>query len=318
MTPVLALPVIALPGIALWLVAAPAADELGLLPLASLHRPVPFEVEPGEEAPPLRGCPGPALPALRERLPFGPGEQIAYDITWLGVRTGRAHLRVGERIQMDGVATYPLQAQLKTDGFLSLLGDVDARMVSFFDPRELRPVRMVSRVEVREPFASAPTVSIEDGAFSAAQLTPDGPRGGEVNARLRRSGGLGDFDKGGRFKSGADIVDLLSIIYYLRGHELPAGAPFCFELYHRRRLWRVTGAVKDVELVRAPAGSRRARRLDAVLARVGRDAPPPRQVTAWISADADRVPWLVRTPEGMGSIEARLLSIAPGRRLVEK
>ena len=311
-------PVFALPVIALWLLAAPAADELGLLPLASLHRPVPFEVEAGGAAPPLRGCPGPALPALRERLPFGPGERIAYDITWLGVRTGRAHLRVGERTQMDGIATYPLQGQLKTDGFLSVLGDVDARMVSFFDPRELRPVRMVNRVEVREPFARAPTVSLEDGAFAAAQLTPDGPRGSEVNARLRRSGEHGDIDHKGRFRSGADVVDVLSIIYYLRAHELPAEAPFCFELYHRRRLWRVTGTVRGVELVSAPAGARRARRLDAVLTRVGKNAPPPRPVTAWISADADRVPWLVRTPEGMGNIEARLRSMSPGRRLVEK
>lgn len=297
---------------------SPAADELGLLPLASVHRPVPVEVEAGEAAPTLRGCPGPLLPAMRERLPFGPGEQITYDITFLGVRTGRAHLKVGERAVMDGVATYPLQGQLQTDGFLSVFGTLDARMVSFFDPRTLAPVRMVNRVEVREPFATAPTISREDGAFAAAQLTPEGPKGGEVNTRLRRSGPKGDFDRSGRFTSGAEVVDLVSVIYYLRAHQLPADAPFCFELYHRRRLWRVSGTVGAVELVAAPAGARRARRLDALLARTGKEAPAPRPVTAWISVDADHVPWLVRTPEGIGQLEARLRAIRPGRRLVEK
>lgn len=309
-----------LPVIVLLLAAAPApaGDELALLPLASVHRPVPFEVEDGEDAPRLRGCEIAPLPALHDRLPFGPGEQISYDVTYLGVRTGRAHLRVGERTMMDGIATYPLQAQLKTDGFLAVLGDVDARMVSFFDPAALRPVRMANRVVVREPFTSAPTVSREDGAFAPAQLTASGPKGGGVNARLRRSGPKGDFDRSGRFQSSADVVDILSVVYYLRARELPAETPFCFELYHRRRLWRVTGTVKDVELVRAPAGARRARRLEAQLARIGKGAPPPRPVTAWISADADRVPWLVRTPEGLGNLEVRLSAITPGRRLVEK
>lgn len=297
---------------------APATDELGLLPLASVHRPVPVELDGDERAPPLRGCPGPLLPAVHERLPFGPGEQIAYDITFLGVRTGRAHLKVGERTPMDGVATYPVQGQLKTDGFLSVLGDVDARMVSFFDPRTLTPVRMVNRVEVREAFSSVPTVSREDGAFAAALRTPEGFRGGEVNTRLRRSGPKGDFDRAGRFTSASEVVDLLSVVYYLRAHELPEGAPFCFELYHRRRLWRVSGVVRGVEVVAAPAGSRSARRLDAMLTRAGRDAPPPRPVTTWISMDAERVPWLVRTPEGIGQIEARLRSVTRGRRLVER
>ncbi|OGQ22714.1 MAG: hypothetical protein A2138_16440 [Deltaproteobacteria bacterium RBG_16_71_12] len=306
------------PALALLLLVSPAADELGLLPLASVHRPVPVEVEAGDVAPKLRGCPGPLLPAMRERLPFGPGEQIAYDITFLGVRTGRAHLKVGERALMDGVPTYPLHGQLKTDGFLSAFGDLDARMVSFFDPRTLAPVRMVNRVEVREPFAAAPTISHEDGAFAAAQLTPKGPRGGEINTRLRRFGPKGEYDRRGRFTSGAEVVDLVSVIYYLRAHQLPAGAAFCFELYHRRRLWRVSGTVGGVEVVSAPAGSRRARRLDAVLARAGKHAPPPRPVTAWISVDADHVPWLVRTPEGIGQIEARMRAITPGRRLVEK
>ncbi|MCC7072516.1 MAG: DUF3108 domain-containing protein [Deltaproteobacteria bacterium] len=297
---------------------APTTDELGLLPLASVHRPVPVELDGDERAPALRGCPGPLLSPLRERLPFGPGEQIAYDITYLGVRTGRAHLKVGERAVMDGVATYPVQGQLKTDGFLSVLGDVDARMVSFFDPRTLTPVRMVNRVEVREAFSSAPTISREDGAFAAALRTPEGPKGGEVNTRLRRSGPKGDYDRSGRFSTASEVVDLVSVIYYLRAHELPADAPFCFELYHRRRLWRVSGVVRGVEVVTAPAGSRRARRLDATLARAGKDAPAPRPVIAWISLDDERVPWLVRTPEGFGQIEARLRSLTHGRRLVER
>lgn len=300
---------------------AARAEEMPLLlPLPGLDRPTPVELEPGEEAPRLRGCPTSPLPPLRERLPFGPGELLSYDVALFGIRTGKVHLRVGERTSMDGVVTYPLHAQAKSDGFLEIFGDFDARMVSFFDPSRLLPVRMVNRTVSRQPFKKQPFISREDGAFAAATIGPGGPVGGHVNARLKRTGPEVDIDKSARLKSNADVVDMLSVVYYLRSRELPAGARFCFELYHRRRLWRVDGAVADVELVRPPIGARRARRLEASVRRVGgADPPPPRPVTVWMSDDADRLPVLIATPSPRGGqIEVRLLAVEPGRRLVEK
>ena len=298
---------------------ARADREASLVPLGSLHRPVPIEVEAGDDGPRLRGCNTKAPPPLKERLPFGPGEVLSYDVALLGVRTGKVSLRVGDRAWIDGVATYPLHAQAKSDGFLEVFGDFDARMVSFFDPRALLPVRMVNRVVVHEPFKSVPWISREDGAFAAAHVTDGNPVGGMVHARLRRTGPENDIDGKARLRTSADVVDLLSVIYYLRSRELTANAPLCFELYHRRRLWHVEGTVKAPELVRAPAGARRAWRLDATVTRVGgKKKPPPRAVTAWISNDGDRVPVLIRTPDKVGDIEVRLLSHEHGRRLVEK
>lgn len=301
-------------------VAAQTEEVPLLLPLPGLDRPTPVELEPGEEGPRLRGCATKPLPALRERLPFGPGELLSYDVAFLGIRTGKVNLRVGERTSMDGVTTYPLHGQARSDGFLEVLGNFDARMVSFFDPATLLPVRMVNRTVSRQPFKDQPTVSREDGAFAPATIGPDGPVGGDVNARLTRSGPDGAINRRARLKSSADVVDLLSIVYYLRSRELPPGAAFCFELYHRRRLWRVDGRVGDVELVRPPLGARRARRLETMVRRLGGiHPPPPRPVTVWMSDDADRLPVLVSSPTDQGPhIEVRLLAVEPGRRLVGK
>lgn len=296
-----------------------APEDASLVPLGSLHRPIPVEVEPGEDAPRLRGCPNKPPPALKDRLPFGPGEQLSFDVALLGVRTGKVNLRMGERAIMDGVATYPLHAQAKSDGFLQVFGDFDARMVSFFDPRALLPVRMVNRTVVQQPFKERPYISREDGAFAAAHVSDGNAIGGIVNARLRRTGPDANIDKTSRLRSSADVVDLLSVIYYLRSRELTAATPVCFELYHRRRLWHVEGTVKPSETRSAPIGSRKSIRLEAVVTRVGgKDPPPPRPVTVWISDDADRLPVLVSTPDKMGNIEIRLLSHTRGRRLVEK
>lgn len=289
------------------------------MPLASLLRPIPLEVEAGDE-PRLRGCANKGALALHDRLPFGPGETLSYDVALLGIRTGKVNLRIGDRAVIDGVTTYPLHAQAKSDGgLLEILGNFDARMVSFMDARALLPVRMVNRVVVRQPFQAVPHISREDGAFAAAMLTAGAASGGTVSARLRRTGPDGDFDKAARLKTSADVVDLLSMVYYLRSRELVAHQPVCFELYHRRRLWHVEGEVQPAEVVRGPFGTRRALRLDSMITRVGgADLPPPRKVTVWISDDADRVPVLVSTPDKLGDIEVRLLAYQPGRRLLEK
>lgn len=295
------------------------ADEAILLPLPGLKRPRADELEPGEKVPPSSTCGRQALAVEVDRMPFGPGEELTYDIAYFGIRTGRAHVRVGERTTLDGLSTYPLQAQVTTDGFLDVLGNLDVRMVSFLDPRSMQPTRMVNRTTARSgPFGGGTSVSREDGAFSARRSGPDGETGGEINARLERFGD-GAFKKSARLDTDADVVDALSVVYYLRSRKLAPGAPFCFELYHRRRLWRVQGTVGGVELVRAPFAARQARRLDATVTRVtGKDAPPPRAITAFISNDAERLPLLVQSPEKVGTIEVRLLKHRQGRQLVPK
>ena len=283
-----------------------SADDLPLLPLGSVHRPAPVDDDDVDK---LRGCTIKPLPPLKDRLPFGPGELLSYDIAYLGIRTGKVNVKVGERTVVDGVGTYPLQAEAKSDSFLEVLGHFDARMVSFFDPATLLPIRMANHVVAHQPFVEQPVDSREDGAFAK----------GGVNARLQRTSKDGAIDKKSHLASNADVVDILSVVYYLRAHELAEGAPFCFELYHRRRLWHIEGTVGGVDVAHAPLGDKRARRLDATLTRVGgKDPPAPRPITAWLGDDADRFPLLVSTPDKLGAIEIRMLSFTRGRRLVAR
>jgi hypothetical protein len=291
----------------LLLALALALDEpdLPLLPLGSVHRPAP--VEDTEAIPPR--CAAQPLASIKDRLPFGPGEFMSFDITLAGIRTGRVNMKVGDRVVIDGVATFPLQAQATTDSFLDFFGHFDARMVSFLDPSTMLPVRMVNHVVAKQPFVDTPVDSREDAAFAKGRLA----------AHLRRTSKDPAFDMTQHLNTASDVVDVLSVVYYLRGHELDEGTPFCFELYHRRRLWHVEGTVGAVEVVQSPAGARAARRLDAVVTRIGSGvAPPPRPVTAWLSDDADRFPVLVSTPDKLGDIEVKLTSFVRGRRLVAR
>lgn len=288
-----------------------AGDDFGgsdaLLPVPGLLRPKPRPDVSGKKRVVRRGaCESKPLPALKERLPFGPGEISTYDVLALGIRTGRVHMRVGERSIIDGASVYPIQASAKTSGFLSILGELDGRMVSFLDPRSLVPVRMANRFLI-DTITQPPLLAREDAAFSTDA---------QVAARLTYEQSGKARTRPAKLRSTSDLLDVLSVVYYMRSRELTIGSRYCFEIYHRRRLWRVQGGVGHDKLIRAPYATRPAREVWGDLSLVGRDDQEPRRVTAWVSVDDDRLPLLVETPDRIGTLTVQMSGWAPGRRLV--
>lgn len=263
------------------------------------------------------GCTAAPLPLADKHLPFGSGEQLSYELAVLGVRTGTIRIDVGERQTLDGATVVPLQARALNDGIFNALSAFDSHMTSFLDLESVLPVSMVNRMSSRRLFQDKTTVSHENGSFRARPGRVTTARVVDVHARLRRSGPDGTTDQEARLKSSSDVVDLLSLLYYVRGRPLTAGTPICLDLFHRRRLWRVDGTVGGVEVVRVPAGERKARRWDLRIERTARGAPP-RPLTVWVSEDADRLPLLVATPEGLGKLEVKLAGHASGAAPIER
>ena len=64
-------------------------------------------------------------------------------------------------------------------------------------------------------------------------------RGGRVAAKFDLFANGKAVNKSGHSTSRADVVDILSIVYWLRSRQLEPGKRFCFEMFHRRRLWRL-------------------------------------------------------------------------------
>lgn len=282
--------------------------NLSPVPLA---RPSPKVVD--AEPRPLAGaCNDEGLPMLRERLPFGPGEQLTFDIAMVGVRAGRVSLRVDDRSRVDGIDVYPVQARARTDRFLAAFGQIDASMVSFLDPATAQPSRMANRTVTRELFDRAPSTTREDAVFAPAYASPSGPRGGKVVTKLEHYADGKTLKRSNKASSRADVVDILSIVYWLRSRELVQGDRFCFEMFHRRRMWRVEGTVGGVAETASPFATRKARRLDLAVQR-NRPGQPSRALTVWVSDDADRLPLLLSTPD---RIEVKLTGFKAGRALV--
>lgn len=291
------------------------ADEGGdllaapLLPLLGVPRPRPVVVD--VDPPPPACAP---LPMVGERLPYGPGELLGWDLTVLGLRTGRVLAGVGERTTMDGADVYPVQARARTDGFLAVFGEVDARMVTYLEPATSEPVRMANKTTLAQPFGRAPSITREDAAIAPARVGPSAAHGARVRARLVVTTADTQRLREARLSSGADVLDVLSAFYWLRARQLAVGQRFCFDVYHRKRLFRVEGRVAEIEMKTVPLGARRALRLEAFVRGRGTTRP----VRLWISDDQDRLPLLLSTPDPVGDIELRLGSFARGRPVVRR
>ena len=65
--------------------------------------------------------------------PFGPGEELRYEVTWLGVHSGSAQIDVGSPKDVDGIATWPLVCVARSEGLADSLYHVRNRFVSFWD-----------------------------------------------------------------------------------------------------------------------------------------------------------------------------------------
>lgn len=79
------------------------------------------------------------LTASAATLPFGPGEQALYEVSFLGIPTGVAQITVGLRTQQHGTRVLPLVCVGKTTLPTSLF-QVNDRFVSYFDPEARRSV----------------------------------------------------------------------------------------------------------------------------------------------------------------------------------
>ncbi len=265
-----------------------------------------------------RGCAVEALRPLDGRLPYGPGERLEYDIAMFGLPTGDIALSVGDRIGTGDRSVVPVYAEGSTSPLVAFMGGIDAQMVSYLDVNTQLPRKMASRVHVNRPLHDEVMIR-EDALF-----VPD-----DVQSHLTYRVGDKDKEWDARRAGSTDVLDVLSVLYYARSRDFAEGTRFCFEVFHRRWLWRVSGVIGPAGDVEVPFGERRARRIDAVVRRVYKKRPlkpgekPPaaysRAMRVWVSDDDERLPLLLSTDnETVGEVQLRLTAHTRGRPLPAK
>jgi len=235
----------------------------------------------------ISAAPACGLPPLRdEPPPFRPGETLAYDVEVMGVvKAGSLTLAVEPPISRGTLL--PLRARLRNTSVFAKVRRVKGYALSWVDARTLRPQRYRDDAE-------------EDGVRKTTDTRLDRP------GPIAMAWSLGDKKGTTTFTRQRDVLDLLSLVFYLRAARLEPGKPICVDLVASRRFWRLRGSVAaGSERVESAAGIFDTVRVDAVVTRAD-SGGKPRNVHLWFSKDERRLPVAAVGEIDLGPVSAKL------------
>lgn len=238
-------------------------------------------------------------PQLAERLPFGPGEALSYEVMLNGATAAQIDIKLQDKAVENGKRVYPAVVNAKANALVSIWAQMRSELVTLIDPDRTLPVVMRSHTHA-EQYKYEEQITFDQAAHRLQASTVY--RGKPWNAQL---------------SSDTDVLDALSLVYYARSRQFDVGQPYCMDLYQGRVLWRIRGRVMGKETVQTDAGPMDAFVASGVAGIVGRSGPKAqiKQYTAYMTADEDRVPLLLKAPTPWGDVTVKLVRFEQGRRL---
>jgi hypothetical protein len=225
--------------------------------------------------------------------PFTPGEMLSYDVTWSIFRAGEvtAALRsVGEGSN----DAYEVTTTARSQGFVSLLFNVNNEFRSLFNPETLCSERIMKKIN--EGRRHKDTLIVFDKVRNLALLDerdltkPDAPAKHAEN------------------EIPPCAEDVVSAFYYLRRQRLEVGHTIELPVNDGSKTQKVVVEVQAREKVQTPAGTFDAFRVEpkvinGLLKRKGR-------MLIWFSADNQRLPLRIKAMISLGSITGTLRSVS--------
>jgi hypothetical protein len=235
----------------------------------------------------------PLLPGAQEKTPpFEPGERLTYDVTWSIFHAGI----VSATLQSDGQGpkdNYSVVTTAHSQGFVSLLFNVQNEFRSFFDPRSLCSERISKKIN-------------EGRRHKETEILFDSRR---KQAILYER----DLNKPQEPPKHAEndipdcVEDVVTAFYYVRSQDIQIGKPLHLPVNDGSKTYDVTLDVQAREALQTPLGYRSAIRVEprvfsGLFKRKGR-------MLVWFSDDDQRLPLRIQFMIAVGPITATLKSV---------
>jgi hypothetical protein len=235
----------------------------------------------------LAAPPACTLPPLHEGpRPFVTGEVLSFDFDVMGiVKAGTLSSTVEPPISRG--ALVPLRARIRNSSVFAKVRRVKGFALSWVKADDLRPQRYRDETD-------------EDGVRKTSDTRLD------VAGPITMSYAFGDRKGTATLERQGEVMDLLSLVYFLRVAALAPGQEICADLVANRRFWRFRGTVvPGTEKVHTAAGTFDAVRIDAVLTRAD-GAGGKRPVHLWYAKDARRLPLAAVSEVDLGPVRVML------------
>lgn len=254
----------------------PGTTEMRALTLALLLSPL---AAPAGEAP---------------RSAFGPGEQLTFAVSYLGVRAGTAQLTVGWKMEQDGTEVWPLVCVGQTTD-LAAVYPLRDRFVSYWDPKRQRAVGADFFVDENKK-RRRDRFRYDTGAKKAF-IT-------------RQAEGQPPVEREYDIEDGTE--DLAAAGYGLRNVPLEVGAVHEVPIFTGHKVYRLRATVEAREPVTTTLGT-----FDAYRVSVNGDFTGGLRtrgnMTIWYTADARQLPVRGEAEFFIGAVVLDAVRYEPGR-----
>ena len=224
-------------------------------------------------------------------LPFRPGEELVYEIRALGMKAGRARIQVGTWAERDGVRSWPVIIQARTDSVFDSIYSVRDKFVTWWDPETGRVLGADFWAEERGKRHRSR--SRLDHVAGRAEVVRYKEWNGERTTR--------HYD----IPSGA--YDIAGAILALRQRPLALGSVERIHVFTGSKVFELVCEVAGVETLEVAAGKYRAL---ATRIQLGFDGnfKAKRDVRVWFTDDERKIPLRMEADFVIGSVVADLAS----------
>ena len=238
------------------------------------------------------------LTAQEKALPFEPGERLTYDVTWSIFPAGTVSATLGSEGR-ESKDHYTVTTTAQSQGFVSLLFNVQNEFRSFFNPRTLCSERISKKIN--EGRRHKETEIVFDSKRKLAIL--------EERDLTKPSEPL----KHAENEIPNCVEDVVTAFYYLRRQDFQIGKPLHLPVNDGSKTYDVTLDVQAREAIQTPLGNRSAIRVEpkvfsGLFKRKGR-------MLVWFSDDDQHLPLRIKFMIAVGNITATLKSVT---RVAEK
>ena len=223
---------------------------------------------------------------------FGPGEQITYQVKWLGLPAGSGQVTVGAETP-DRPGLWPIVTVGRSD---VVIHPIKQKIVVWWDPAASRPReldlfadenkhRFRKRIEF-EPAASRARMTYQEEGKPAQVKDHEVP---------------------------PDAIDAASAVFSLRTRRLAVGDTYTFPIFTGNKLFEGYATVAEKVNLDTPMGRR-----PAVLVRLRTEFSgklAARELRMWFSDDPVHVPMRMEADFALGAVVVEWTDYQPGRAM---
>ena len=234
-----------------------------------------------------------ALTPVSGSLPFTPGEQLTYQVTWSVFPAGQVVASV-KRLGVGPEDPFEIDTTARSTGVVSLLFNTDDHYRSIINPNTLCS-RQISKT-INEGRRHKDTRIVFDSRRKLAVLS-------------ERDMGTADHPvKRAENAIPACVEDIVTAFYVLRSAPLHVGSQVDIPVNDGAKTQQVVVDVQAREQIKTPFGTRTAFRMEPRA--LGGLSKRKGRMLIWISDDHQRLPLRIKAMMLIGTITGNLVSVA--------